>query len=1132
MVHDHVRDSRDDALEVANAGLLLADTAFQPPCARDPGVYSETGYRIRHSDPLAWRGLPATDEELPAFTVSTSPYGHMFADGGGWEYEPSKQLAKLTDFWGQVEPKRSLVLFYLKDGQPFLETSERILCGIGRVAKIGPQLFFGQKAGDPNRYPIWSRAITQAFPNEGFRVPLQEYWAAGRSVDAILPVLPRSVTPSFSYVAEHVSDDEAISAIERLTQSVRAIQQDGFVPGPWGQRLDWLEQVLGEVWTDRGPYPGLPAALSYLGIADGVSLVRGHLQPARAAGSDDWAAVQSWLEGSADAPSGYVGAFLKAALRWKGMPASQRALLGRLARIDITSAQLERVMHPIKRADAGIDATDDELVDNLYLIAELDEGGEDDEGQESPTISFEAVDHAMLPATSQAEPLVDKDDDRRVRALLHEVLRDVASQGDTILRLEDAVRRCEKTLSGDRKLIPDPARVMAAQEFHAARLAIHQPEAGEVLVALRAIAEDEAAVRDRLIKMAGREYGDPGLDWVALVDGVLSGVAQIASEDEARARAEKADGLARAFRSRLSVITGRAGTGKTTVARALLNGIEQVDGQGSVLLLAPTGKARIRLQEATKRDARTIHQVLAQHGWLRFPSFGFKRSGGKTIGAKTIVIDEASMIPIDLLATLFRAIDFNEVRRLILMGDPNQLPPIGPGRPFFDTIRWLEDDEQTRLKVVRLEVRGRFKDATSLGLLLSDGYASGDPPPGDDEVLARVSRRDVAEEDLDVEFWQDESDLWSILQSRIQELTGAAPGEGRTFDASFKDADGSSAPERWQILSPVRRRPYGTDELNRKIQLGYRVGLLEMSKKKQKLGKGKDPLARPAGDQQIVVFDKVIQIKNEQRWSWSDVEKKAGKRFVANGEVGVVAWTERPWKQPEKLKVRFGTQPALTFEYRPGAVDETLELAYAITVHKAQGSDFETVFLVIPADAPTLSRELLYTALTRFRSKLVLLVEKDTRVLEQFRSPEYSETLKRNSNLFELSMRPEGVSVPYPEKLIHRTQAGTLVRSKSEVIVADILTSLGMSYKYEQRLSSRDGTDFRLPDFTVSYEGDTWYWEHLGMLNVPSYAEAWERKQRWYAANGYLDRVISSVDGPDGSIDAREIERIARERIS
>jgi hypothetical protein len=129
-------------------------------------------------------------------------------------------------------------------------------------------------------------------------------------------------------------------------------------------------------------------------------------------------------------------------------------------------------------------------------------------------------------------------------------------------------------------------------------------------------------------------------------------------------------------------------------------------------------------------------------------------------------------------------------------------------------------------------------------------------------------------------------------------------------------------------------------------------------------------------------------------------------------------------------------------------------------------------------------------------------------------------------------MRPEGVTVPYPEKLIHRTQAGTLVRSKSEVIVADILTNLGMSYKYEQRLSSRDGTDFRLPDFTVSYEGDTWYWEHLGMLNVPSYAEAWERKQRWYAANGYLDRVISSVDGPDGSIDAREIERIARERIT
>jgi exodeoxyribonuclease V alpha subunit len=107
-----------------------------------------------------------------------------------------------------------------------------------------------------------------------------------------------------------------------------------------------------------------------------------------------------------------------------------------------------------------------------------------------------------------------------------------------------------------------------------------------------------------------------------------------------------------------------------------------------------------------------------------------------------------------------------------------------------------------------------------------------------------------------------------------------------------------------------------------------------------------------------------------------------------------------------------------------------------------------------------------------------------------------------------------------------------LVRSKNEVIVADTLTRLGIDYLYEERLPSRNNpTDFRLPDFTVQYEGETWYWEHLGMLNTPSYAADWQRKQTWYEQNGYTSRVLTSDNGPDGSIDVPAIERKIRERI-
>ena len=207
-----------------------------------------------------------------------------------------------------------------------------------------------------------------------------------------------------------------------------------------------------------------------------------------------------------------------------------------------------------------------------------------------------------------------------------------------------------------------------------------------------------------------------------------------------------------------------------------------------------------------------------------------------------------------------------------------------------------------------------------------------------------------------------------------------------------------------------------------------------------------------------------------------------------------------------------------------------------------RGATWTSVFLILPKTASTLSRELLYTGLTRFRQKLVLLLERDTAVLERLRSPQASDTLLRNTNLFVTAVRPETVDRYYAEHyLIHRTppsahsiRNGILVRSKSEVIVAGALSKLGISYEYEQKLPSKDDpNDFRLPDFTVSYEGDTFYWEHLGMQlsGAVGHKEAWDLKRQWYEENGYLDRLITSEDGPDGSIDAAEIEQIARQKI-
>lgn len=1124
-VHDHIRDRKNDELQMQFAGRKLNEIQFRPPCNRDPAAWSPQGYEIRHDDPLEWRNLAGAVEDLPPYSVSTSPYGHMFAERGGWEYDRDNQLEKLTTFWGELAPRRSLIFYYLKDGQPFVETSQRIVCGVGRILKLGPQLYFSGSYQGKEGYPIWSRAVVQNFPAEGLRVPVQEYFALGRDATSILNVIPQDLVESFSFVAEHVSDDSAVTVLERMIDVVRQIKEDGVVEGAWDRHVAWLESVLAEVWSDRGPYPGIPAVLAYLNCATGATLLKEHL---REQGPQAWSRLEAWLNGAfSEAPAAHMSGLIRASSAWKSSPDPRKDLLTLLARMDLTRDQVDRLVHPLKRAEAGIDVDDEALLANPYLVAELDMGTDD-----SKPISIETIDHALLPLAGIAtiEPIAN-DDDRRVRAALNEVLRVAAQEGDTLLRLDQASASVEKRFGHERRCTPDPVRIEAVRSHYEQTLWLG--DANRVpIVAARTLAEDEELIRSRVAKMISKTHDVEKLDWVALVDNVLRDAAQKASADEGAARTEKAEGLARAIGARCCIITGRAGTGKTTVARALLDGIDQVDGKTSVMLLAPTGKARIRLQGATQRDARTIHQLLAQNGWIRFGGdYSLKRTGGRQESADTILIDEASMVPTDLLAALFRAIEWNSVKRLILMGDANQLPPIGPGRPFADIIGWLDHDPERALRVIRLEHRGRYLDAASMALQLSDGYVTGSAPPDDDEVLARVARNDVGENaDLEVHYWHDQHELDDLLQQRMSQLVlkGANRGDYAALDASF-ESQGRITPEAWQILSPVRRQPFGTDEINRRIQLDYRRAVVEKSRRREYFAGRR--LAKPAGDQQIVWKDKVIQIKNERRQAWSESAKTPDKYYVANGEVGIVRWSEAK-KSGDELSITFGTQPDLRFRYWASGGEERLELAYAITVHKSQGSDFDTVFLVLPQQAATLSRELLYTALTRFKKKLVLLIEKDVRPLQQFRKPMASATLQRNTNLFSLAMRPETVGVPHPENLIHRTAKNDLVRSKSEVIVADTLTRLGISYTYEEPLYAKDDrTDFRLPDFTVSYEGDIWYWEHLGMLSVPSYADAWHRKEAWYERQGWGSRVLTSQDGPDGSIDALAIENTARSRI-
>lgn len=302
------------------------------------------------------------------------------------------------------------------------------------------------------------------------------------------------------------------------------------------------------------------------------------------------------------------------------------------------------------------------------------------------------------------------------------------------------------------------------------------------------------------------------------------------------------------------------------------------------------------------------------------------------------------------------------------------------------------------------------------------------------------------------------------------------------------------------------------------------------------------------GPEEIVYGDKVINLVNtDPTLSWNRHRKvypDKANPYIANGEIGMAIgffWRKGLPDLRWKLEVEFSSQPNFKYDFTNRDFGEeanpVLELAYALTVHKSQGSEFGTVILVLPNPCRLLSRELLYTALTRQRNRVIILHQGARSDLRKYSSDDRSETARRLTNLFEA---PSPIAIDgrfFEENLIHRTSRGEMVRSKSEVIIADRLADLDVEYAYERPLTIEGVTKY--PDFTIEdmESGRAFYWEHCGMLYVPSYRKRWEEKLAWYKAHaiaphedggGENGTLVITSESLQGGISSQEIERIIR----
>ena len=438
-----------------------------------------------------------------------------------------------------------------------------------------------------------------------------------------------------------------------------------------------------------------------------------------------------------------------------------------------------------------------------------------------------------------------------------------------------------------------------------------EPIAGEDGCYLRQMHEAEWYTAMRISDMM-RPLDPPG--------GLPDIIRRIEREQGIEYAAMQLGALELAAKSGVMALTGGPGTGKTTTVRGILMLFDKLGLK--TMLCAPTGRAAKRLSETCRRGAATIHRMLGtsydDDGMLVFD-----HDENNPLHADAIIADESSMIDVLLMRSLLAAM--RPGCRLILVGDADQLPPVGPGSVFADVIK-----SGVVPTVALTEI---FRQAQDSGIVQCSHNVNNGIVP------------DLAKKYPDLFFLRRQSE--EQMAETVAELIGQRLPKNMNID-----------PSQIQVLSPTRKRTAGTVMLNERLR--------EVINPHHALKKEKK-----SGDFLFRTGDKVMQIRNNYDIMWTSTDGSADGTGIFNGDVGIITGINH---EKETVTVDFDDKlVTYLFEQLP-----ELEPAFAMTVHKSQGSEYHAVILVMSAGAPQLlTRSILYTAMTRAKELLIIVGSQD-----------------------------------------------------------------------------------------------------------------------------------------------------------
>lgn len=511
---------------------------------------------------------------------------------------------------------------------------------------------------------------------------------------------------------------------------------------------------------------------------------------------------------------------------------------------------------------------------------------------------FGLVDHFAI------EIGIDGEDPRRIEAGIRFELSYNLNGGHAFLPEAKLAAATAQLLSVDEELVREGILRMSGEER-----VVRDCLAGIQIVYLPELYEAEAYITQRVQDMLAQGEKTP-----AKLDTYLRRAAQDSSvvyskQQEAAIRAGVTAGVL--------IVTGGPGTGKTTILRGLLHVLNQM-GEDS-LLAAPTGRAAKRLSEVTEESASTIHRLLEPQMDVETGNLTFQKNEDEPLRADVVIVDECSMMDVLLMSSLLRAVP--QGARLILVGDPDQLPPVGPGCPFSDMIR------SGNIPTVRLtEI---FRQAQE-SLIVMNAHR-----------VNRGEQPDLTAKDRDFFFLRRRSE--DAVAQTIAELVKTRLPKNMGIPA-----------EDIQVLSPTRKGGCGTFRLNQLLQDALNPAAPGKNEKKW-------------GDFLFRTGDKVMQIRNNYDILWKKTDGTAVGTGIFNGDIGTILDID---PNMEIVSIRFDDRLA---EYSFDMLVD-LEPAYAVTVHKSQGSEYRAVILSAWSGSQyLLTRSILYTAITRARELLIIV---------------------------------------------------------------------------------------------------------------------------------------------------------------